>query len=78
MRSKLQSHIVYEEGLTNIWGNGQIFSHICGLRRPLVQYDFATDPVWISLYKKKILFLFFISVGNSSNISENNNTGIET
>ncbi len=28
------------------------------MRRPLVIYDFATDPIWISLYLRKILFSF--------------------
>ncbi len=28
------------------------------LRRPLVIYDFAPDPIWISFYVKKILFSF--------------------
>ncbi len=32
------------------------------MRRPLVMYDFATAPFWISLYTKKIFFYFFISV----------------
>jgi hypothetical protein len=30
-------------------------------RRPLVIYDFATSPFWISLYIRKILF-YFLSV----------------
>ncbi len=29
------------------------------MRRPLVIYDFATAPLWISLYMKKIWFLFY-------------------
>ncbi len=28
------------------------------IRRPFLIYDFATDPIWISLYKKKISFSF--------------------
>jgi hypothetical protein len=28
------------------------------MRRPLVIYDFATGPFWISLYTRKILFSF--------------------
>ncbi len=32
------------------------------MRRPLVIYDFATAPFWISLYTRKIFILFFISV----------------
>ena len=31
------------------------------MRRPLVIYDFATAPFWISLYMRKILF-YFLSV----------------
>ncbi len=29
------------------------------MRRPLVIYDFATAPFWISLYMRKIWFLFY-------------------
>ncbi len=50
--------VIYKEGLPNIWRNAQIFNHIWGLRRPLVMYDFATDPIWTSLYMKKIWFSF--------------------
>ncbi len=32
------------------------------IRRPLVIYDFATAPLWISLYMRKLWFSFFISV----------------
>ncbi len=32
------------------------------IRRPLVIYDFASAPFWISLYMRNILFSFFISV----------------
>ncbi len=28
------------------------------MKRPLVIYDFATAPFWISLYMRKILFSF--------------------
>jgi len=28
------------------------------MRRPLVKYDFATAPIWISLYMRKIWFSF--------------------
>ncbi len=29
------------------------------IRKPSIIYDFATDPIWISLYMRKILFLFY-------------------
>jgi hypothetical protein len=29
------------------------------MRRPLVIYDFATAPIWISLYMRKKLLLFY-------------------
>ncbi len=48
--------VIYEEGLPNIWGNVQIFSH---MRRPLVIYNFATAPFWVSLYMRKFDFLFY-------------------
>ncbi len=28
-------------------------------RRPLVIYDFAPDPIWISSYRRKLCFLFY-------------------
>ncbi len=42
---------VYEEGVPNICGNAQIFPY---MRRPLVIDDFATAPIRISLYMRKI------------------------
>jgi hypothetical protein len=39
----------------------RIFSYI---RKPFLIYDFATDPIWISLYMRKISFSF-LSVTNS-------------
>ncbi len=32
------------------------------IRKPFLIYDFATAPLWISLYVRKIFFPFFISV----------------
>ncbi len=29
------------------------------IRKPFLIYDFATDPIWISLYMRKISFLFY-------------------
>jgi hypothetical protein len=31
------------------------------MREPFLIYDFATDPIWISLYMRKISFSFFTS-----------------
>ncbi len=28
------------------------------IRKPFLIYDFATDPIWISLYMRKIFFSF--------------------
>jgi hypothetical protein len=42
---------------SNIWGNAQIFPHIC-MMRPLVIHDFATASFWITLYMRKISFSF--------------------
>ncbi len=52
---------MYEEGLPNICGNAQIFSHIC-MRRPLV-FMIVQPPFvfWISLNMREI-FLSFLSV----------------
>jgi hypothetical protein len=38
------------------------------IRRSLVIYDFATDPVWISLYKRKILFSFLSVHGGADTV----------
>ncbi len=35
------------------------YFHILYMRRPLVIYDFATAPLWISLYTRKIWFSFY-------------------
>jgi hypothetical protein len=51
----LQSH-TYEEGLPRKCGNISPY-----MRRPLVIYDYATAPFWISLYMRKIWFSFYIS-----------------
>jgi hypothetical protein len=40
------------------------------LRRPLVRYDFATAPFWISLYMRKIL-ISFLSVRRRWNLQDN-------
>jgi hypothetical protein len=37
----------------------QIFNLICYIRRPLVIYNFAPDPFWISLYLHRENFLSF-------------------
>ncbi len=46
------------KGFLSICGNAQIFNHIWG--GPLVIYDFAPDPNWISLYMRKVFS--FLSV----------------
>ncbi len=38
------------------------------IRKSFLIYDFATDPIWISLYKRKIYFYFFISVDDTNGI----------
>ncbi len=32
------------------------------IRKPLVIYDFANSPFWISLYMRKIVFSFFFFI----------------
>ncbi len=49
---------MYEEGLPNIWGNKKSVNISPYMRRPLVIYDLATAPLWISLYMRKIWFSF--------------------
>ncbi len=56
---QLQSQ--YVEGLPNIWGNAQMYPHIC-MRRPLVIYSFATAPFWISLNTMRKIWFSFLSV----------------
>jgi hypothetical protein len=40
----------------------EIRKYLIILRRPLVTYDIAASPFWISLYMRKIFFSF-LSVG---------------
>jgi hypothetical protein len=42
----------------HIWLNICAFPHIC-IRKPFLIYDFAPDPIWVSLYLSKILFSFY-------------------
>ncbi len=44
------------------------FPHIC-IRKPFLVYDFAPDPICISLYMKKILFSF-LSVYLNQNLDQ--------
>ncbi len=37
----------------------------CYIRKPFLIYDFATAPLWISLYMRKIWFSFFIRADSS-------------
>ncbi len=51
--------VIYGEGLPNIWENKKKCANISPyMRRPLFIYDFATAPLWISLYIRKIFFSF--------------------
>ncbi len=36
-----------------------IYEEYAYVRRPLVIYDFAPDPCWISLHMRKIFFSFY-------------------
>ncbi len=49
---KCECFLVYEEMRKNLVINVETVTH-----------DFATAPVWISIYMRKILISFFISVG---------------
>jgi hypothetical protein len=51
---QLQSHI-WLTASSNMGKYLRIYSYI---RKPFLIYDFATDPLWISLYMSKILFSF--------------------
>jgi hypothetical protein len=52
-RGIVQSHI----WLTTSSYMVKIFMHF--LRKPFLIYDFAPDPIWISLYMRKIFFPFY-------------------
>ncbi len=54
---QLQSHI----WLTASSYMGKYFPISSYIRKPFLIYDFATAPLWISLYMRKILF-YFLSV----------------
>ncbi len=50
--------VIYEEGLPHIQ-YGEIRNYLTTYtRRPFLIYDFATDPIWSSLYMRKIFFSF--------------------
>ncbi len=54
---QLQSHIHIWLTASSYMGKYlRIFSYI---RKPFLIYDFATAPLWISLYVRKILFHFY-------------------
>ncbi len=55
---QLQSHIWGRPGFL-IYEEMRKYFPIYEGRRPLVIHDFATAPFWISLYLRKILFLFY-------------------
>ncbi len=65
-KRKLSSYIrkfKVEQLQSHIWGRASSYMRKCAiispyLRRPLVIYDFATAPLWISLYMRKFLFSF--------------------
>jgi hypothetical protein len=53
-----------EQSQSHMWGRVSLYMRKCAnispyMRRPLVIYDFATAPYWISLYMKKIWFSFY-------------------
>jgi hypothetical protein len=50
--------VIYEEGLPHTYMM-KCVNISPYMRRPLVIYDFATAPSWISLYMRKILFPFW-------------------
>jgi hypothetical protein len=56
---------MYEEGLPLIYEEMRKYFPI-HMRRPLVIYDFATAPLWISLLDEENLNFFFISAPASN------------
>ncbi len=52
--------VIYKEGFPNTWGMPKYL--VILRKRQLIIYDFATAPVWISLYMRKNLFSFFSAV----------------
>ncbi len=55
-----------EQLLSNIWLTASLYmvKHLrisSYIRKPFLEYDIATDPLWISLYLRKIFF-YFLSV----------------
>ncbi len=53
---QLQSHIWLTASTVHIYG--EIFAHSSYIRKLFLIYDFATAPLWISIYMRKILFSF--------------------
>jgi hypothetical protein len=69
----IRCKVIYEVRLPNIWAFPHILvspssyivkylSIASNITNPFLIYDFATDPIWIALYMKKIFFSFFLSV----------------
>jgi hypothetical protein len=54
-RKQLQSHI----WLTASSYMTKYLRISTNIRKPFLIYDFATDPIWISLYMRKIFFSFY-------------------
>ncbi len=48
-------------GLLIYGKNLHIYSYII---KPFLVYDFAPDPIWISLYMRKFSFLLYQCIGN--------------
>jgi hypothetical protein len=55
--AQLQSHI-WLTASSYLWGNNCAFPHTY-IRKPFLIYGFATAPLWISLYMRKIRISFF-------------------
>ncbi len=52
---EIQNGAVAKSYMTNgLLIYGEIFAHSSYIRKPFLMYDFATSPLWISLYKRKI------------------------
>ncbi len=49
--------VIYDKWPTHIWWKYLCISSYIG--NPFLIYDFAPDPIWISLYRRKFCFLFY-------------------
>ncbi len=63
-KKEIQIYLIYKEIQSGAVASSYMGKYLrisSYMKKPLLIYDFATAPLWISLYMRKILF-YFLSV----------------